>query len=101
MVTEAPAGRYRRGAEAGRRARRPLPVHRGATFSYSDGRATRQNERVKLFFIAMIPVILVLIGSLFGLLRGRRDPMGSPEVLERARQRERELEDRERREEGN
>jgi hypothetical protein len=37
--------------------------------------------------------------DLFGLLRGRREPMGSPEVLERAKQRNRELEAQEKREE--
>jgi hypothetical protein len=51
------------------------------------------------FIIAMIVVSLVLVGTLIGLLRGRRDPMGSPEVLERAKQRNRELEEQERREE--
>jgi hypothetical protein len=54
---------------------------------------------VKLFFFALIPVVVILIGGLLGLLRGRRDPMGSPEVLERARRREQELQERERREE--
>jgi hypothetical protein len=51
--------------------------------------------------ISMIIVGAVLVGTLFGLLRGRRDPMGSPEVLERAKQRNRELEAQERREEEN
>ena len=45
-----------------------------------------------LFVISMIVVGAVLVGTLFGLLRSRRDPMGSPEVLERAKQRNRELE---------
>jgi len=49
------------------------------------------------FVISMIIVGAVLAGTLFGLLRGRRDPMGSPEVLERARQRNRELEAQEKR----
>jgi hypothetical protein len=44
------------------------------------------------FIISMIIVGAVLVGTLFGLLRGRRDPMGSPEVLERAKQRNLELE---------
>jgi hypothetical protein len=48
---------------------------------------------VNLFIIST-----VLVGTLFGLLRGRRDPMGSPEVLERAKQRNRELEAQEKRE---
>jgi hypothetical protein len=50
------------------------------------------------FIISMIIVGIVLVGTLFGLLRGRRDPMGTPEVLERAKQRNRELEAAERRE---
>jgi hypothetical protein len=43
------------------------------------------------FVIASILVIAVLVGGLLGLLRGRRTPMASPEVLERVRQRNREL----------
>ena len=50
------------------------------------------------FVIAMIVVAAVLVGTLVGLLRGRRDPMGSPEVLERAKRRNRELEAQEKRE---
>jgi hypothetical protein len=50
------------------------------------------------FVIAMIIVAAVLIGSLVALLRNWRQPMGSPEVLERARQRNLELEEQERRE---
>jgi hypothetical protein len=50
------------------------------------------------FVIAMIIVGAVLIGSLFALLRNWREPMGSPEVLERARQRNLELEAEEQRE---
>ena len=50
------------------------------------------------FVISMIIVGAVLVGTLFGLLRGRSDPMGSPEALERAKQRNRELEAQERRE---
>ena len=42
--------------------------------------------------ISLIVAGVVLVATLFGLLRGRRDPMGSPEVLERAKQRNRELE---------
>jgi hypothetical protein len=52
------------------------------------------------FVVCMIIVGAVLAGTLFGVLRGHRDPMGSPEVLERARQRNRELEAEERRENG-
>ena len=39
------------------------------------------------FIISMIVVVAVLVGTLFGVLRGHRDPMGSPEVLERAKRR--------------
>jgi hypothetical protein len=52
------------------------------------------------FVIALILVAALLVGGLVGLLRGRRDPMGSPEVLERAKQRNRELEAQEKREDG-
>jgi hypothetical protein len=51
------------------------------------------------FVISMIIVGAVLAGTLFGLLRGRRDPMGSPEVLERAKRRNLEIEAQEKREE--
>lgn len=51
------------------------------------------------FVISMIVVGAVLVGTLFGLLRNRHDPMGSPEVLERAKQRNRELDALEKREE--
>ena len=50
--------------------------------------------------IASIIVLAVLVGSLFAFLRGRRDPLGSPEMLERAKRRNRELEAQERREDG-
>jgi hypothetical protein len=50
------------------------------------------------FVISMVIVVAVLVGTLIGVLRGHRDPMGSPEVLERAKQRNRELEAEERRE---
>jgi hypothetical protein len=49
--------------------------------------------------IALIIVALILIGGLTRLLRNSKQPMGSPEALERARQRNRELEEQERREE--
>jgi hypothetical protein len=52
------------------------------------------------FFIALILVLAVLVGVLAGVLRGRRDPMGTPEVLARARQRNRELDAQEKREDG-
>ncbi len=51
------------------------------------------------FIIALILVAAFLVWGLVGLLRGRRDPMGSPEVLERAKQRNRELEAQEKRDE--
>ena len=51
------------------------------------------------FIIALIIVAAVLFGGLIALLRGRGMPMGSPEALERAKQRNRELEAQERREE--
>jgi hypothetical protein len=47
------------------------------------------------FVIALILVAAILIGGLIGLLRSRRDPMGSPEVLDRVKRREREIEARE------
>jgi len=50
------------------------------------------------FVIAMIIVTALLVSGLMSLLRNRRDPMGSPEVLERAKQRNRELEEEEKRE---
>ncbi len=53
------------------------------------------------FWILLIVVAALLVGGLVGLLRNRRDPMGTPEVLERARRRNQELEAQERREEGN
>jgi hypothetical protein len=53
---------------------------------------------MSLFVISMIVVAAVLAGGLFAFLRGRNDPMGSPEVLERAKRRNRLLEDEERRE---
>ena len=45
--------------------------------------------------IAIIIVAALLVGGLVQLLRNSRQPMGSPEVLERARQRNRELEEQE------
>jgi hypothetical protein len=53
------------------------------------------------FVIASIIVAALIVGGLLGLLRGRRTPMASPEVLDRVRQRNRELEAQERREEDN
>jgi hypothetical protein len=51
------------------------------------------------FVIASIIVFAILIGALVALLRNRRDPMGSPEVLERAKKRNAELDAEERRDE--
>ena len=48
--------------------------------------------------IALIFVAVLLVGGLLQLLRNSRQPMGSPEALERAKQRKRELEEQERRE---
>ena len=50
------------------------------------------------FVIAFLLVALILLGGLMTLLRSWRQPMGSPEALERAKQRNREIEERERRE---
>ena len=50
------------------------------------------------FAIAIVIVAVILAGGLMTLLRNWRQPMGSPEALERARQRNREIEERERRE---
>ena len=49
------------------------------------------------FIVALIVVGALLVGGLLALLRNRRDPMGSPEVLERAKRRNREIEAQERR----
>lgn len=48
--------------------------------------------------VALILVAVILIGGLVKLLRNANQPMGSPEALERAKQRNRELEEQERRE---
>ena len=50
--------------------------------------------------IAIAIVAALLIGGLLALLRNRNQPLGSPEALERAKQRNRELEEQERRERG-
>ena len=46
--------------------------------------------------IALGLVALILVGGLMRLLRNSRQPMGTPEQLERARQRNREFEEQER-----
>jgi hypothetical protein len=48
--------------------------------------------------IALVLVVAFLVGGLVAVWRNRNVPMGSPEVLERARQRNRQLEEEERRE---
>jgi hypothetical protein len=48
--------------------------------------------------IALLLVALILVGGLMRLLRNARQPMGSPEALERARKRNLELEAQEKRE---
>jgi hypothetical protein len=48
--------------------------------------------------IALVIVATILLGGLVRLLRNSRQPMGTPEQLERAKQRNRELEEQERRE---
>ncbi len=48
--------------------------------------------------IALLFVVVLLVGGLLQLLRNSSQPMGSPEALERAKQRNRELEEQERRE---
>jgi hypothetical protein len=50
------------------------------------------------FVVVAILVAALLLGVLFGLLRGRKTPMAPPDVLDRVKQRNRELEAQERRE---
>lgn len=52
------------------------------------------------FVIALILVIAVLAGGWIGLLRARRLPLPPQDVLDRVRQRERELQAREKLERG-
>lgn len=49
--------------------------------------------------IALVIVGVILVGGLMTLLRNVRMPMGTPEQLERAKKRARELEEQEKREE--
>jgi len=49
------------------------------------------------FWIALIVVAALLVGGLLALLRNRRDPMGTPEVLDRVKQRNQELDAQDRR----
>lgn len=48
--------------------------------------------------IALVLVAVILAGGLVKLLRNSRQPMGSPEALKRANERNRVLEEQERRE---
>ena len=48
------------------------------------------------FVVAAILVLALIVGGLLRLLRGRGTPIAPPDVLDRARQRNRELEARER-----
>jgi hypothetical protein len=50
--------------------------------------------------IALVLVAVILVGGLMRLLRNSRQPMGTPEQLERAKQRNLELEEQEKRERG-
>ena len=50
--------------------------------------------------VALVLVALILVGGLMKLLRNSSQPMGTPEQLERAKQRSRELDEQERREKG-
>jgi hypothetical protein len=70
-----------------------LCLHDGVRW-YPDARACRF-AGMSHFVIALVIVATILVGGLVKLLRSRRDPMGSPEVLDRVKQRERELQARE------
>ncbi len=59
---------------------------------------TGENAYMTKLIIALIVVAAILIGGLVKLLRNASQPMGSPEALERAKERNRELEEQERRE---
>jgi hypothetical protein len=50
------------------------------------------------FIIALIVVAALLVSGLVALLRSRNAPMGSPDVLERAKQRNEQLDAQEQRE---
>jgi hypothetical protein len=49
------------------------------------------------FVVALIVVLALVVSGLLALLRNRRDPMGSPEVLDRVKQRNRVLDAQDRR----
>ena len=67
------------------------------TFLLSRAAALTSVRRMTKFVIAAIVVLGLIIGGLLGLLRGWRTPMAPPEVLDRVKQRNRELEAQERR----
>lgn len=50
------------------------------------------------FVIAFVVVAAILVSGLTSLLRNWRQPMAPPDVLERAKKRNREIEEQERRE---
>ena len=75
-------------------------VHRRAD-AIADRAAVRASvvtHPMTKFVIAFIVVAAVLISGLTSLLRNWRQPLAPPDVLERAKQRNRELEEEERRE---
>jgi uncharacterized protein HemX len=72
---------------------------RGRVFSYSAAHAARENAHMKLFAFALVLVVVIVVGGLVSFLRRRREPMGTPEQLARAKQRNEQLEEQERREE--
>ena len=69
-----------------------------ATPSYIHRPREWDNWPLKMLVLSLVIVFAVLVGGLLALLRRRREPMGSPDVLERAKQRNREWEEEERRE---
>jgi hypothetical protein len=61
----------------------------------ADAVRIKEADAMTPFVISLIVVIAVLAGGLIGLLRGRRLPPPPQDVLDRVRQRERELEAKE------
>ena len=86
--------RRERTAECGRGA----GLRRGATHRAARGAHFHYSCVMTKFVIALIIVGAILLSGLLALLRNWRQPMGSPDVLERARQRNREIEEQERHE---
>ena len=60
-------------------------------------RRARYSSPMVKFAVAFVIVAVILVGGLMALLKNWRQPMGSPEVLERAKQRNRKIEEQERR----